>query len=185
VHCVNIVILDDGTRWMTDVGYGGDGPISPLPMLDGVSAANIGTQEVRLAFEPLDGQVDPNQRMWIYQLRQSPDANFTSCYAFMDKEFIHQDFEVMNFFTSKHPSSYMTNTVAMVKFMHRGYDDVYAKLILLNDEVRENSGGTSTTLFKCKTETDRTQALEEHFGIKLSDEEKTAILDTALALPAA
>lgn len=33
VHIVNLVTLPDGTKWMTDVGFGGDGATKPMPLV--------------------------------------------------------------------------------------------------------------------------------------------------------
>lgn len=181
VHCVNIVTFADGSRYLSDVGYGGDGPIAPLPLEHGIISSNIGTQELRLAHGSIPGQVDSSQKQWIYQYRNDSSKQFVDCYSFLDREFIHQDFQVMNFFTSKHPSSYMTNTVIVVQFLHDRYQ-IYGKKMLVNDQVKENTGGKTTTVKELRTEEERVEALREDFHITLTAEEQHAIYDTKLAL---
>jgi arylamine N-acetyltransferase len=44
---VNIVTLKDGSQYVCDVAFGGDGPTTPLPLKDDVVALNLGTQEIR------------------------------------------------------------------------------------------------------------------------------------------
>ena len=181
VHCVNIVKFPDGSRYMTDVGYGGDGPIMPLPMVEGVVTQNIGTQELQLAHEVIPGQVDQSQKQWIYQLRNDASKEFNSGYCFTDQEFIEQDFEVMSYFTSTHPSSYMTATVVMVRYLHHNYK-IYGKRMLVNAEIKENSGGKSELLRVCMNEKERIEALKTEFGVTLSEEEQQAIYETRMAL---
>jgi arylamine N-acetyltransferase len=181
VHCINIVTFDDGSRYMTDVGYGGDGPIAPLPMIPDIVSPNIGTQELRLVHEAIPGQADASQKQWIYQFRNDPSKEFNACYSFLDQEFIHEDFEVMSFFTSKNPRSYMISTVVAVRFLHHDYQ-IYGKRMLVNDQVKENAGGKTQTLKELFTEQQRIQALKEDFGVTLTEEEQRAIYDTKLAL---
>jgi arylamine N-acetyltransferase len=136
---VVIVVFDDGSKWLTDVGYG------------------------------------------IYQVRNSPDREFGSCYSFIDAEHITEDFAVMNYYTSTHPKSYMTNTALVVKFLHNDFN-VYGKRMLINSEIRENSGSKTELVATCNTEAERIRLLEEKFGLTLTEDEQRAIHDTKFAL---
>lgn len=52
VHLTSIVTLPDGSRWSSDVGFGGDGPTAPLRLVDvddAVGLQNLGAQRVRIA----------------------------------------------------------------------------------------------------------------------------------------
>ena len=68
VHIVNIVTLPDSTRWMVDVGFGGDGATKPLPLVPDVVSHNIGTQDIRLTRDFIPGQAErlPGMERWMY-----------------------------------------------------------------------------------------------------------------------
>ena len=166
---------------MTDVGYGGDGPVSPLPMVEGLVTRNIATQELRLVHAAIEGQVELSQKQWIYEIRNDASKDWNACYAFLDREFIQQDFEVMSFYTSTNPASYMTANVVVVKFLHKACE-VYGKLMLINDEVKKNIGGRTKSVLTVKTEAERIEVLKDEFGITLNEEQRAAIFDTKLAL---
>jgi arylamine N-acetyltransferase len=161
---------------MVDVCFGGDGAKQPLPLIRHHITSNIGTQELRLEYDRIPELVDQtqDQRMWIYQYRNNPDQPWNSFYCFSEKEFLHADFEVMNFFTSQHPSSFQTFTVVIVKFLRRG-SDIYGKVMLVNGDVKQNLGGKTKLIRSCRTENERVEALKEVFGITLTEEEKDGI----------
>ncbi|WPH04104.1 arylamine N-acetyltransferase 4 [Acrodontium crateriforme] len=192
VHLVNIVTLDDGTRWMVDIGFGGDGATKPMPMITGHVLPNIGTQEIRLIHDHIDEQSvrTDESRLWIYQYRNGLELEWNSFYAFPDIEFLHNDFRVVNWFTSANPISPQLADVLVVKFLRRKNTDapsdeeIYGKRMLVNGTIKENLGGKTKVLFECKTEAERIQALHEYFGITLTDEQRTSIRGwkTALAL---
>jgi len=83
----------DGRAWLADVGFGGDGPLAPVP---------------------LDGQVS-EQADGAYRVAQESDAiralsregreRWTDLYAFALTPALPVDFEVANHFTSTYPSS--------------------------------------------------------------------------------
>lgn len=71
-HIVNIVTLESSRgleRYMVDVGYGGDGPTKPLPLMSSSVTRNLGKQEMKLDYENIDSNVDPGQRLWVYKVR--------------------------------------------------------------------------------------------------------------------
>ena len=214
VHIVNIVTLyttsstgqQQKQKYMVDVSFGGDGAIHPLPLIHGHVIQNIGTQQIRLVHDFIPSQIHRDedegaQKMWIYQYRNGEHAPWNAYYAFPEFEFAHQDFEVLNCFTSKSPDSFQTFTVLAVKFLRRhlenGADDrgekmkqvgrigeaeVYGKVMLVNGDVKRNLGG-KTELFKtCKTEAERIEALREYFHLNLKEEEIEGIKGTVTDL---
>ncbi len=99
VHIVNIVTLLGGTRWVVDVGFGGDGATKPLPLVEGHVTRNIGTQDIRLTQDFIPGQTEqsPERKFWIYQYRNSTEQPWNSFYAFSEMvEFLPADFAIMN-----------------------------------------------------------------------------------------
>lgn len=181
---MNIVTLSDSSRWSVDVGFGGDGATKPLPLIPDHITPNIGTQELRLTrdFLPTQTERTPGLERWIYQYRNAPQNPWNSFYSFSDAfEFSPIDFEAMNFYTSAHPQSFQTRQVLVVKFLRRLKEgstteqEVYGKRMLVDGVVKENLGGRTRVVERCRTEKERVEALERWFGICFSEEEREAI----------
>ncbi|KAE8143422.1 arylamine N-acetyltransferase 1 [Aspergillus pseudotamarii] len=176
-HSVNIVTLDQ-QKYLVDVGYGGNGPRSPLPLVKGSIHKNIGTQTMRLVYEPLPGS---RQRQWIYQTRNAEDQPWIHNYTFTEIEFFQRDFEVMSFFTSCHSDCFLTTHLLVVKYLREG-DEVYGKIVLDDDKVKKNQGGKNVLVQMCMTERERVKALKDQFGIELTEEEQKGIQGRMSAL---
>jgi N-hydroxyarylamine O-acetyltransferase len=87
-----------GRAWLCDVGFGGDGPVEPVP-LDGSEVTQLG-DELRVAEEG---------RLQILQVRR--DGGWEDQYAFLPEERFPVDFEVGNWYTSTHPESRFVTTL--------------------------------------------------------------------------
>ncbi|KAK2761689.1 N-terminal acetyltransferase [Arachnomyces sp. PD_36] len=192
-HIVNIITLPDGSKYMSDVGFGGDGATKPLPLLpDGQATHNsIGTQEIRLIHDFIPGQTerdDESRKLWIYQYRNGEGMDWNSFYCFPEVEFLEADFEVVNYYTGTHPvESFQVRTVLVVKFlMDRGEEGgrdgeggtgtgIYGKVMMVNGDVKMNLGGKTSVVKRCRTEEERIEALREYFGIVLTEEEREGI----------
>lgn len=163
---------------MVDVGYGGHGPRCPLPLTNDLVTQNIGTQSVRLIQDILPGS---DQLVWIYQFRMADDQPWTPGYSFTEIEFFLRDFEVMNFFTSRSADCFLTTNLLVVMFLREG-DRLYGKILLDTDKVKKNTGSKNEVIQCLSTEEERIKGLQEHFGIELTEEEKTGIQGRPSAL---
>jgi arylamine N-acetyltransferase len=191
-HVVNIVILVDGSKYMLDVGFGGDGPIQPLPLIHERVTQNIGSQQLRLLHGFIPAQTtgaDESKKLWIYQYRNGDDRQWNSFYAFPEIQFFPQDLAMLNFYISRSPESLQTNRVLIVKFLRRNHQldcsplaIIYGKVMLVNGDVKLNTGGRTAVVKSCKTEDERVEALKEYFGITLTNEERQSINGTPTAL---
>ncbi|KFA60197.1 hypothetical protein S40285_07568 [Stachybotrys chlorohalonatus IBT 40285] len=184
VHMVNIVTLADGTRWMIDVGFGGDGPTKPVPLDDGKTIHNMGTQEARVVRDFIPGQTDfaPERRWWLYQCRNGPDKEWVSSHCFHDQvEWQMDDFLVTNHYVNYYPTCLVVSNVLVVKFLARqkegeeGVKEVYGKRMMYNEIVKENITGKTQVVKVCETEEERVEALRKWFDIELTEEERVAI----------
>ena len=90
-HMVLIVRIE-GREWLSDVGFGGDGLLGPVP-LDGAPVEQI-DRWLRVAHEG-------SHR--VLQYRNSSD--WEDLYAFLPEPRFPVDFEVGNWYTSTHPGS--------------------------------------------------------------------------------
>jgi hypothetical protein len=184
VHVINIVTLSDNTRWTVDVSFGGDGPTQPIPLLEGSTIRNMGTQDARLIRDFIPGQTElsPSRRFWIYQCRNGEDRPWTSFYAFSDAvEWLPADFDIVNCYTGHSLDSFQLWNPLVVKFLRRpsedllGGQEVYGKRMLVRGVVKENLGGKTKVVKECKSEEERVKALEEWFGIVLTKEQAESI----------
>jgi hypothetical protein len=180
---VNIVTLPDGTQYMLDVGFGGDGATKPVPLIDGHVVQNIGSQEIRLVHDHIPEQVDRSEqaKLWIYQYRNAIDLPWNSFYAFPETEFLEADFAIMNWYTGSSPTSFQTYTQLVIRFLRKGVEGeeseqvIYGKRMLVNGTVKENLGGKTRVLMECKTEEERIEALRVWFEMGFTDEESDGI----------
>lgn len=170
---MNIVTFESGEKILVDVAFGGDCLTKPLRLVEDEAAINLGTQEVRFVYQPIEGMIG-TQKFWQYQVRNSREMEWMTHYCFSETEFVAADFEVMNFWTSTHPSSFHVTGIFVVKFLREG-DEIKGKMMLNNGTAKENLGGKSKTIKECKTEEERIQTLAEVFGLQLTDGEQTAI----------
>lgn len=161
---------------MLDVGFGGDGPIAPMPMIPGYTIQNIGTQELRLIYDNIEQQVNKRQKLWIVQYRNGKDRDWNSYYTFPELEFLEADFEVMNFFTAKNPVPHFpSGIVLIIRFLRRdneeGEPEIYGKVMLVNGEIKQNLGGKTVVVKVCTSEEERVDAIKTYFAISLNDDE--------------
>ena len=181
-HMVNIVTLDDGKKYMVDVGYGGSGPIRPM-LLDSENSLGPGIApgESRLILENIPQNSDPSQKMWIYQHRNNSQSAWMPQYCFTELEFLPRDYEVMNFWTSQSPKSWFTQRVVALKMIVEA-GEIVGYVSLLDKEIKRKVGGKTELLRTCKGEAERVDALERWFGVKLTEEERDGIVGTATEL---
>ena len=210
IHVVSLVTLADGSKYHVDVGFGGDGPTAPLPLVEGQVHANLGTQEVRLVRDwiPTQTQRTEASRLWVYQYRNNngnnngngngSDASWISFYAFPElPEFLQPDLEMMNWWACHNPGFHQRRTALLIKFLRRpvvgegnptatGTEDqtqeIYGKRMLVNGVVKENLGGRTRVVVECRTEDERIEALQRYFGITLTEEERLGIWGWATEL---
>lgn len=198
-HICNIVHLPCGSKYHADVAFGGDGPTSPLLMdPESVAIQNLGTQQVRLVYDNIPKQRLGAPKLWIYQYRNSADKEWNSFYSFSEIEFFQEDFEVQNWWTSA--KTLHRWTVLVVRFLRPGEpvkfplgddswrsvedDDVKVagKVMLVNNEVKVNLGGSTKVVHRFNTEEGRVRALEDYFGITVTAKERQHIQGWDMAL---
>lgn len=174
-HMVNIVTLSSGPKYMLDVGFGGNGPIQPL-LLDPSAAhtQHIAPAEARLLHKNIPHNTDPDQKLWQYQHRIDPQSEWQTMYCFTEIEFLPEDYEIMNFWTSQSRKSWFTYRFIAVKMILEG-EEVVGTLIFDGSDVKRRVKGKTEQSRTCKTEEERVQALEDVFGLRMTDEERRGI----------
>ncbi|WAO94951.1 Hypothetical protein NCS54_01255800 [Fusarium falciforme] len=185
-HIVNIVTFPDGSKYHSDVAFGGDGATMPMPLIDGLVHENLGTQQIRLVKDWIPHQVHRTEetKLWIYQYRNSVDKEWNSFYSFPGIEFYALDWGVVNWWINTHPDSHQRRNALTIKFLrwpverdekYKWEQEIYGKMMLVNGVVKQNLGGKTKVITICETEEQRIEALEKYFDISLTDEEKSGI----------
>ncbi|KAI7758480.1 hypothetical protein LZL87_006871 [Fusarium oxysporum] len=185
-HIVNIITFPDGSKYHSDVAFGGDGATMPMPLIDDLVHENLGTQEIRLKRDWIPHQVHKTEetKLWIYQYRNGQDKEWNSFYSFPGVEFFALDWDVVNWWINTHADSHQLRNVLTIKFLLRpveseasfeGEMEIYGKRMLVNGVVKENLGGKTQIITTCNIEGERVEALEKYFQISLTDEENEGI----------
>ncbi|KAL9100884.1 MAG: hypothetical protein Q9163_003795 [Psora crenata] len=173
-HMVNIVKIGN-KKYMVDVGFGANVPTYPLLLEHAHEESSVAPSRIRIIYDNLPDNTDPSQRFWIYQTRHFPDSEWISTYALTEVEFLPQDYEMMNFWTSNSPKSIFTNMIIVAKYFLGEDGELEGTLIMVGGQVKRRVKGKTEVVKECKMETERIAALEELFGIKLSEEETKGI----------
>lgn len=206
-HMVNLVDIE-GQRYLVDVGMGSTGPCHPIPLLDstaGYFGTNVHPQTLRLQRRAIPDCTDARQRLWCYDVRHREDQEWLPAYCFTETEFLPEDFRAMNHFTSTSRTSFFTWAVICVKFLiaapghplapnaitQTGQEalvndvtdlEIVGDLTLNGDHVSSRVHGETHVVAKFATETERVEALEKWFGIRLNHAQKAGIAGTVVEL---
>lgn len=127
---------------------------------------------MRLVRENLAEFTDPGHKVWIFQTRYNPDANWVPQISFSDVEFLPQDFDVMNFSVSQSRTSWFTKTFVCTRMMLTlDGTEVKGQCVVTGQEVKQRVRGQTEILETLKSEEDRVKALAKYFDMHLREEE--------------
>ena len=179
---VNIVRAADGNKYLVDVGFGSGGPIQPLPLNADEVSRGTPPHQVRLAYENIEENTDPDQRLWIFQFRKDSEDTWKSNYCFTELEFLPQDYELMSFWTSRSRKVWFTYKIVVVLMVLEN-EEVVGILGLVGGEVKKTYKGDAVVLKTCRTEEERVDTLKEYFSIDLSEDDRRGIRGLVTELP--
>ncbi|KAI4263907.1 MAG: hypothetical protein L6R42_000966 [Xanthoria sp. 1 TBL-2021] len=171
-HMVNIITISN-KRYMVDVAFGGNGATAPLPLEENTIHERIAPSEMRLIRSSIKQHTDPHQRLWLYQARETRDSEWQTQYCFTETEFLAEDYEMMNFWTSQSRTSIFTQAILMAKMVMED-GKVVGAVTMFNEKVKREVGGVVVERF-CMSEEDRLGILKEWFGVRLTGEEERGI----------
>ena len=193
-HIVNIVTIA-GKRHLLDGGYGPQGPPRALALDHGVPTVQILPAQMRVIHDNIPNNLDPSQKVWIYQYRHHEDGEWTPGYCFTDLEFTPADVESMNFAPSSSRRSFFTHKVVANRFTTASEVDdngfpgspsekalraeIDGALTLNHDVLKWRRSGKKVLELPFKTDNKRVVALQKYFGITLAEEDRVAIQNTA------
>lgn len=146
-----------GHEWLADVGFGGDGPLLPVP-LDGA-----------LSEQPEADYRIEDEGEGVFVLRRRWLGSWRDLYAFRRIPAWPVDFELANYYTSTHPSSVFVRTLTV----QRSEPEVRHILRGRTYSVRRADEETRREL----TDAEVPDLLRERFGLDLPDDEMLAALN--------
>lgn len=171
-----LIITIGESKYHVDVGFGTNGPIQPMKLdRSGTIQEHIRPATCRLQWANISANTDPDQRLWVYEHRIHEGSEFRTTYCFTELEFLPSDYSVLNYYTSTSPAIFFTRVVVGEKKILGENGDIIGHLILGNNDLKWRIDGAKEREVKFATEDDRVRALEEHFGIKLSQVERDSI----------
>lgn len=91
----------DGRPWLADVGFGGEGPLEPIPLEDGA----------RVTQDGIDFALRRDAHHWTLWMHW--DGNSEEHYEFSGAPYTAGDVEMANYFTSTHPDSIFRKTLTI------------------------------------------------------------------------
>lgn len=186
-HQVNILFFPNGKKYFCDVGFGASGPTFMVPLENGFTAINTGTEDkvassMRLhrGFTANNTHRSPGQELWIYSVKygRADDESkpWIQSYCFSETEFFPSDFEIMSGWVSTSRTSMFVNKVICQKFlMAEDGESLIGDITLVDSSIKERRFGESKQLTEIKSEDDRVTALEKYVGVKLRRDESMGI----------
>ncbi|KAL9039495.1 MAG: hypothetical protein Q9214_004856, partial [Letrouitia sp. 1 TL-2023] len=188
-HMINIVTFplspsdpQKQAQYVVDVGFGAQGPSQPLLLQEGIEFSDARPLSMRLSYGPLPANEHKDSKLWRYEVKTSEAGNWAPMYCFTNLEFLPQDYEIMNFWTSTSPACWFTHKVVAARMLldnKGGMEGVVGTVTMGGLEVkRKVSRGETEIVASFRSESDRVNALAKWFGIVLSREEKEGIRGT-------
>lgn len=140
-------VVADGERWISDVGYGGPGPLRPIPLVGGTVVSDGGWAHRLVREEP---------RTWVLQVHQG--GSWADLYVFSEEPQHPVDIEMANYFTSTHPLSRFVHTITAQ------LPGPEMRLVLRGRQLFEHRPDTVTS---CEVDGDEEvlEVLAERFGL--------------------
>ncbi|GJJ15363.1 hypothetical protein Clacol_009639 [Clathrus columnatus] len=196
-HTAIIVQLDsDNALYLVDVGWGGTGPIRPIPLIAGATVTgSIPPEELRLtrfihpqaALHHSHSEDDVVVGDWAFSYRcPGSQDDWAVQYIFNLVELVNvpNDWIAYSQWLSMYPSKLFAENVFAMKFFLVDGDviKVGRNFLIGNKTFLKVDSGRSVLQKEIKTEKERVDILREEYGIILSEEE-IASIGGAVALP--
>ncbi|KAG5294996.1 N-acetyltransferase [Histoplasma ohiense] len=166
-HMILVVTLNSN-KYIVDVGFGPNGPTRPLLLEEDKPVTSFAPAQMRLIKDNISPNVDRSQRLWIYQTKPKPESDWRDAYCFYEVEFLPQDYEILNFWTSQHPTSTFKQKFICTKFLlNETEDDIIGTLALTGVDMKQNINGNLEKIATLNSEADRVSALGKWFNVHL------------------
>ena len=149
-HELLLVQLSE-TAWIADVGFGGNGLLEPLMLMDGYEERQ-GADRFRLLAQEQGG----------YRLQWEMESVWTDLYSFALDPWLPIDFAFANYYHSHSPDSlFMQRRICTMPTL-KGRKTLIDNLL----KIRSSNG---TQELHVKSEGERQALLQQHFGVTIND----------------
>jgi N-hydroxyarylamine O-acetyltransferase len=91
----------DGESWIADVGFGGEGPLDPIPL----------RENARVTQDGIDFSLQRDAHHWILSMHYGDVTE--ELYEFSGAPHTSGDVEIVNYYTSMHPTSIFRRTLTI------------------------------------------------------------------------
>ncbi|KAF2830515.1 arylamine N-acetyltransferase 1 [Ophiobolus disseminans] len=181
-HMVNLVTIGS-TKYHVDVGFGADGPVVPMPLdKSGIVQPHISPAKARLQWRNIPGNMDPEQRLWVYEHRRKDEGEWEMIYCYTELEFQPCDYNIMNYYTSTSHKTFFTRNIVAEKKILDEQGEYSGSLNLFDNTLKWRIHGEKEKESKFETERERLEALEQYFGMTFGEAEKDGIAGLASEL---
>ncbi|RUS33807.1 hypothetical protein BC938DRAFT_483794 [Jimgerdemannia flammicorona] len=168
--------------WLVDVGFGGQTLPAPKMLVEHEITPGVRPEQFRFTRVHLASNVrQENPPYWLLEYRYKPDSPWMSAVVFDLTERSHADYYVANQYMSTNPESKFVKNVMMAR-LRRDEDGVLTRVLLLNDILKLRRDGETKLIQQFEREHERVKAIEEWFGIKLSEEDIGGMKGRSVAL---
>lgn len=174
---INLVTLSS-QRYLVDVGMNARGPIVPLPLLSDNPTFSVFPRKARLLHGSIPEHTNSHNLniMWRLEVRNDEGCRWIPTYAFSEIEFLPVDFEMMNWYTTTSPRSFLTHKILVGRMiMDVKLEEIIGDLTLFERTLRKRIHGKITFEKEFKNESERMELLKEQFNIKLGECERKGI----------
>ncbi|MFJ4330588.1 MULTISPECIES: arylamine N-acetyltransferase [unclassified Streptomyces] len=151
-----LLVEAEGRTYLTDVGFGAEGPLAPLPLAH-CATVTVGGFRWRLVREG---------DQWV--LQSLHDDGWFDLYSFRLERHHSVDFDVSNFYTAHHPRSTFTGKLVAM----RGDEAVQRTLTNGSLHLRHADGRTELVHLSAD---EAIEALRETFAVRLGDSDARSL----------
>lgn len=197
-HCLNIITIGD-VRYAVDVAFGGNGPVHPYVLEEGLVQEHITPAQMRYRRGQLPGTTKEAGKVWVYEHRQRPDAPWCPMYCFADAQVLPADVRTMNLAPATSRTSIFHKVVMCVRFttgsqvdstgaleQQKGRDATLAEiegeidgvLITNGSNLKWRRKGEKKLELNFASEEERLSAFETYYGIYMQEKDQLAIRGT-------
>ncbi|MGW5674891.1 arylamine N-acetyltransferase family protein [Streptomyces sp. NPDC003860] len=145
-----LLVIADGELFLSDVGFGAEGLLEPLPLVDGATSTVGGFR----------WQVVREDDQWV--LRTLRSDGWFDLYSFRLERHHSVDFDVSNYYTAHHPRSTFTGKLVAMR------GDAESQQTLTNSTLRTRHADGRMDLAQLSGE-EAVRALRETFAIRLEE----------------
>ena len=157
-----LAVEADGGQWLTDVGFGADGLLLPIPLQPGVAGWQFAWRYRIMSEGP------------EYVLQSERAGIWGDLYSFTLEPQYPVDYQVANWYTSTHPKSVFRS---MLRVQLPGPE---TRLMLVNRTLTETTAkGSQDTVIE--GDAGLLKVLEERFGLKFQEGTQIPFAETSAA----